>query len=137
MVYFLRFVKLGLWPVSGLYPEPRGPRVLPVGELVLWDGMSALCGRLLGTMGFAHAWALAMGLHFVHPHPMHYVGCMTALHLIWFRACPPRRRGRATYGEISNIFGWSLKRKWVAVNQLILNTIAAPVSPAAQPAHRP
>ena len=37
-----------------LYPEPRGPRVLPVGELVLWYGMFAPCGRLLGTMGFAH-----------------------------------------------------------------------------------
>jgi hypothetical protein len=35
-------------------PEPRGPRVLPVGELVLWYGMFAPCGRLLGTMGFAH-----------------------------------------------------------------------------------
>jgi hypothetical protein len=36
------------------YPEPRGPRVLPVGELVLWYGMFAPCGRLLGTTGFAH-----------------------------------------------------------------------------------
>ena len=36
-----------------LYPEPRGPRVLPVGELVLWYGMFAPCGRLLGTTGFA------------------------------------------------------------------------------------
>jgi len=36
------------------YPEPRGPRVLPVGELVLWYGMFAPCWRLLGTMGFAH-----------------------------------------------------------------------------------
>ena len=34
-------------------PEPRGPRVLPVGELVLWYGMFAPCGRLLGTTGFA------------------------------------------------------------------------------------
>jgi hypothetical protein len=39
--------------VLNLYPEPRGPRVLPVGELVLWYGMFAPCGRLLGTMGFA------------------------------------------------------------------------------------
>jgi len=35
-------------------PEPRGPRVLPVGELVTWYGMFAPCGRLLGTMAFAH-----------------------------------------------------------------------------------
>jgi hypothetical protein len=35
------------------YPEPRGPRVLPVGELVLWYGMFAPCGRFLGTTGFA------------------------------------------------------------------------------------
>jgi hypothetical protein len=35
------------------YPEPRGPRVLPVSELVLWYGMFAPCGRLLGTTGFA------------------------------------------------------------------------------------
>ena len=35
------------------YPEPRGPWVLPVGELVLWYGMFAPCGRLLGTTGFA------------------------------------------------------------------------------------
>jgi hypothetical protein len=27
-------------------------RVLPVGELVLWYGMFAPCGRLLGTTGF-------------------------------------------------------------------------------------
>ena len=39
---------------SIFYPEPRGPRVLTVGELVLWYGMFAPCGRLLGTMGFAH-----------------------------------------------------------------------------------
>jgi hypothetical protein len=38
---------------NGLYPEPRGPRVLPVGGLVLWYGMFAPCGRLLGTTGFA------------------------------------------------------------------------------------
>ena len=37
-----------------VHPEPRGPRVLPVGELVLWYGMFAPCGRLLGTIGFAH-----------------------------------------------------------------------------------
>jgi len=37
-----------------IYPEPRGPWVLPVGELVLWYGMLAPCGRLLVTMGFAH-----------------------------------------------------------------------------------
>ncbi len=37
-----------------LYPEPRGPRVLSVSELVLWYGMFAPCGRLLVTMGFAH-----------------------------------------------------------------------------------
>jgi hypothetical protein len=36
-----------------IYPEPRGPRVLPVGELVLWYGMFALVERLLGTTGFA------------------------------------------------------------------------------------
>ena len=36
------------------YPEPRGPRVLPMCELVLWYGMFAPCGRFLGTMGFAH-----------------------------------------------------------------------------------
>jgi hypothetical protein len=36
------------------YPEPRGPRVLPAGELVLWYGMFAPCGDLLGTTGFAH-----------------------------------------------------------------------------------
>jgi len=35
------------------YPEPRGPQVLPVGELVLWYGMFAPYGRLLGTTGFA------------------------------------------------------------------------------------
>ncbi len=29
-----------------VYPEPRGPRVLPVGELILWYGMFAPCGRL-------------------------------------------------------------------------------------------
>jgi hypothetical protein len=34
-------------------PEPRGPRVLPVGELVLWYRMFAPYGRLLGTTGFA------------------------------------------------------------------------------------
>jgi hypothetical protein len=28
-------------------------RVLPVGELVLWYGMFAPCGRFLGTTGFA------------------------------------------------------------------------------------
>ena len=39
---------------EGSYPEPRGARVLPVGELVLWYGMFTPCGRLLGTMGFAH-----------------------------------------------------------------------------------
>jgi hypothetical protein len=33
------------------YPEPRGPRVLPLGELVLWYGMFAPCGRFLGTTG--------------------------------------------------------------------------------------
>ena len=36
-----------------VYPEPRGPRVLHVGELVLWYGMFAPCGRFLGTTGFA------------------------------------------------------------------------------------
>jgi len=35
-----------------LHPEPRGPWVLPVGELVLWYGMFAPCGRRLGTTGF-------------------------------------------------------------------------------------
>jgi len=35
------------------YSGPRGPRVLPVGELVLWYGMFAPCRRLLGTTGFA------------------------------------------------------------------------------------
>jgi hypothetical protein len=44
----------------GFYPEPRGPRVLPVGELVLWYGMFAPCGRLLGTTGFA-----PVGLHYL------------------------------------------------------------------------
>jgi len=34
-------------------PEPRGPWVLPVGELVLWYGMFAHCGCFLGTTGFA------------------------------------------------------------------------------------
>ncbi|HUL37655.1 MAG TPA: hypothetical protein VLW47_08210 [Thermodesulfobacteriota bacterium] len=34
-------------------PEPRGPRVLPVGELVLWYGMFAPYGRFLGTTGSA------------------------------------------------------------------------------------
>ncbi len=34
-------------------PEPRGPRALPVRELVLWYGMFAPCGRFLGTTGFA------------------------------------------------------------------------------------
>jgi hypothetical protein len=29
-----------------VYPEPRGPRVLLVGELVLWYGMFAPCGLL-------------------------------------------------------------------------------------------
>ena len=36
-----------------VYPEPRGPRVLPVGELVLWYGMFVPFGRLLGTTGYA------------------------------------------------------------------------------------
>jgi len=36
-----------------IYPEPRGPRVLRVGELVLWYGMFAPCGRLYETMDFA------------------------------------------------------------------------------------
>jgi len=36
-----------------IYPEPRGPRVLPVDELVLWYGMFAPYGRFLGTTGFA------------------------------------------------------------------------------------
>jgi len=40
-----------------IYPETGEPRVLPVGELVLWYGMFAPCGRLLGTM------ALPIGLH--------------------------------------------------------------------------
>lgn len=35
------------------YPEPRGPRFLPMGELVLWYGMFAPWGRLSGTTGFA------------------------------------------------------------------------------------
>jgi hypothetical protein len=58
-----------------VYPEPRGPRlpapyharfgacrqagVLPVGELVLWYGMFAPCGRFLGTTGFARGAPLA------------------------------------------------------------------------------
>jgi membrane-bound lytic murein transglycosylase MltF len=39
--------------VRNIYPEPRGPRVPPVGELVLWHGMFAPCGRFMGTTGFA------------------------------------------------------------------------------------
>jgi hypothetical protein len=39
------------------YPEPRGPRVLPVGELVLWYGMFAPCGLLREPR------ALPVGLH--------------------------------------------------------------------------
>jgi len=51
--------------LESTHPEPRGPRlravtysgvqarVLPVGELVLWYGMFAPCGRLLRTTGFA------------------------------------------------------------------------------------
>ena len=35
------------------YCEPRGPRVLPMGELVFSYGMFAPCGRLLGITGFA------------------------------------------------------------------------------------
>ena len=46
-------------PISrwDIYPEPREPRVLPVGELVLWYGMFAPCGV---------SWeprALPVGLH--------------------------------------------------------------------------
>jgi len=54
-VFYLGRIKL-LVGRKGLkiYPELRGPRALPVGELVLWYGMFAPCGRLLGTMGFAH-----------------------------------------------------------------------------------
>jgi hypothetical protein len=40
-----------------VYPEPRGPWVLPVGQLVLWYGIFARWGRLLATMG------LPVGLH--------------------------------------------------------------------------
>jgi hypothetical protein len=43
-----------------VYPEPRGPRVLPVGELVLWYGMFAPCGRFLGTTGFARGAPLVL-----------------------------------------------------------------------------
>jgi len=50
-----------------LYPKPRGPRVLPVGELVLWYGMFAPCGRLLGTMGFAHGAPLRNGKKIYNP----------------------------------------------------------------------
>jgi hypothetical protein len=32
-----------------LYPEPRGPRVLPVGELVLWYGMFGPLWACLGN----------------------------------------------------------------------------------------
>ncbi len=42
---------------SYFFPEPRGSRLLPVGELVLWYGMFAHCGRLLRTTSFA------VGLH--------------------------------------------------------------------------
>jgi hypothetical protein len=34
-----------------VYPEPRGPRVLPVGELVLWYGMFAPSEVLIGNHG--------------------------------------------------------------------------------------
>ena len=34
-----------------VYPEPRGPWVPPVGQLVLWYGMFAPWGRLLATTG--------------------------------------------------------------------------------------
>jgi len=43
--------------MSDMYPEPRGPRVLLADELILWYGMFAPFGRLLGTMGFV------VGLH--------------------------------------------------------------------------
>ena len=50
-------INFAIQGATQLYPEPRGPRGLPLGELVLWYGMVAPCGRLLGTMG------LPMGLH--------------------------------------------------------------------------
>jgi hypothetical protein len=46
--------------------------------------------------------------------------------------------GRGSLLQIKNLISVSiLEMKLVTVNQPILNTIAAPVSPAAQPAHRP
>ena len=40
-------------PLFSSYPEPRGPRVLPVDELVLWYGMLAPYRRFLGIAGLA------------------------------------------------------------------------------------
>ncbi len=38
-------------PGWSVYPEPRGPRVLPVDEWVLWYGMFAPCWAFLGNHG--------------------------------------------------------------------------------------
>ena len=55
---------IGASKLVNFYPQPRGPRVLPTGELVLWYGMFAPRRRLLGTMGFGPCMGFAHGAPF-------------------------------------------------------------------------
>jgi hypothetical protein len=42
-------MEMGRLAKTRFYPEPRGPRVPPVGELVLWYGMFAPSEMLIGN----------------------------------------------------------------------------------------